>query len=70
MDVKTGEIREFESYDKLQVAMATGRWVQLDKRPNPGCKHCHGRGHTGFNKTIQEYVPCKCVKARPRKAGS
>ena len=67
MNVETGEIKEFESEDKLQMAMASGKWVELDKRPNQGCNHCHGRGHIGFNTTTQEYVICRCVKKRPVK---
>jgi len=39
MNVETGEIKEFESEDALQKAMASGKWVELEKRPNPGCKH-------------------------------
>lgn len=70
MDVKTGEIKEFKSDDELQKAMKTGHWVELERRPNPGCKRCHGRGHIGFNKPISEYVICKCVKKRPSKEDS
>jgi len=67
MNVETGEIKEFESEDALQKAMASGKWVELEKRPNPGCKHCHGRGHRGFNSIAKEYVICKCVKKRQKK---
>lgn len=65
MDVKTGEIREFKNETELEKAQRTGEWVELGKRPNPGCKKCHGRGHRGKDIVTNRYVPCKCVKARP-----
>ena len=65
MDVTTGKIKEFKSERELAKAQMDGRWVELGRRPNPGCKRCHGRGHLGRDVTTNEYVPCKCVKARP-----
>jgi len=35
MNVETAEIKEFESDDELQKAMKSGKWVELEKRPNP-----------------------------------
>jgi len=70
MDVKTGKIEEFEDEAELKKAQETGKWVELGKRPNPGCKHCHGHGFTGRDVATNEYILCKCVKKRPtRKQG-
>lgn len=62
MDVETGEIKEFVSSDKLQMAMHNGSWIQVDKMPDPKCKKCYGMGHHGRNTVTNLYVPCRCVK--------
>jgi len=67
MDVKTGEIKEFKNETELEKAMRTGDWVKLHKRPNPGCKRCHGRGYTGIDTVTKKYVLCRCVERRPVK---
>ena len=67
MDTNTGKIVEFENDKALREAQKTGNWVELGQRPNPGCKRCRGRGWTGRDVTTGEYIPCKCVKARPTK---
>lgn len=41
-------------------------WLELGRRPNPGCRHCNGKGYTGVNDE-GKYVLCRCVKPRPTK---
>jgi len=62
MNVETGEIKEFDDRYKLQAAMATGKWIELERRPNPKCKRCYGRGHTGYDTVLKRYLLCRCVK--------
>lgn len=64
MDVKTGEIREFDSASELQKALATGHWEQIDKLPDPKCKKCYGRGYTGYDTVRKRYNICRCVKTQ------
>lgn len=65
MNVETGEIKDV---DKLtEKERLSGKWVELERRPNPGCKRCHGRGHLGRDVTTDQYVLCRCVKKRPKK---
>lgn len=65
MDTNTGEIREFDSRDSLQKAVATGEWEQLRKRPDKNCKTCYGRGYIGYDLVSRKYVVCRCVKLIP-----
>ena len=50
-----------------QLRKLTDGWTRMGMRPNPGCKHCHGRGTRGYNSTFGQYKVCKCVKRRPIK---
>lgn len=43
MNTETGEIKEFEKEEDLQKAAKSGKWVALERRPNPGCKDCQGK---------------------------
>ena len=36
--------------------------VPIKNNPNPDCKKCYGRGHKGFNRTGEFYIPCMCMK--------
>lgn len=29
---------------------------------NGNCSRCHGRGHTGFNRTTGKSIACKCLR--------
>lgn len=69
MNVETGEIKEFKDETELEKAQRTGEWVRLERRPNPGCKHCHGQGHRGKDIVTDRYILCSCVKKRPLKKG-
>ena len=63
MDVQTGEIKDANELTPEQIA--SDRWVELGKRPNPGCNHCHGRGWIGRDVVTGEVIVCRCVKKRP-----
>ena len=69
MNPKTGEIKELNTDEEALEAMKDG-WIKLDKRPNPGCRHCHGRGHLGKNLSTNTYIPCRCVKKRNKTKGA
>ncbi len=60
MDTETGAIRPFTAKEAVGVFAGT-RWIPLDQLPDPNCKHCHGRGHTGRNLVTNKYVPCRCT---------
>jgi len=47
MDRETGQIKERNELTPAEIA--SDRWKELGKRPNPGCSRCHGRGYTGFD---------------------
>ena len=61
MNVETGEIKTFKTEDEFQVAMRTGNWIALGRKPKASCKKCYGRGHVGQN-DAGRFVPCSCVK--------
>ena len=63
MDKETGEIKDLNELTSEDIA--SKRWVELGKRPNPGCKKCHGRGWVGREITSNRVIICKCVKKRP-----
>ncbi len=63
MDVKTGEIKPVNELTPEQLA--SKRWVELGKRPNPGCRRCYGRGYTGRDLVTGNMIICRCVKPRP-----
>lgn len=63
MDVKTGEIKAIDELSDEELLR--GRWEELGKRPNPGCKRCHGRGWIGRDVVTGNVIQCKCVKKRP-----
>jgi len=63
MEKDTGEIKAMDKLTPEQVA--SGKWVELGKRPNPGCKRCHGRGYTGRDTVTNTVILCRCVKKRP-----
>lgn len=65
MNVETGEIKPKDKLTRQEIK--SGLWVGMDKRPNPGCKHCHGRGYTGLDIAKNKLIICKCVKKRPKK---
>lgn len=56
---------DIQEDDTASLREMKSRWIRLDWKPNPACKKCHGRGWTGYNVTLKEYVPCVCVKKRP-----
>lgn len=62
MDETTGEIKEFKDQEELDKAIRSGNWVELKRKPKKHCRHCHGRGHIGFNTSLGKYVPCRCCK--------
>ena len=64
MNVETGEIQELRDEEDLDLAIATGKWIELGRQPKKNCRYCHGRGHLGYNTSLHKYVPCKCVKAK------
>lgn len=64
MNPKTGEIKEFNSPEELQKALAEQNWIELDAKPDKNCKICHGRGHNGYNITLKQYVPCICTSRK------
>ena len=37
------------------------------KKPKANCNHCYGRGYSGRNLKTQQYVPCRCIKAKNKK---
>lgn len=63
MNVETGEIKETNELTPAEIA--SGRWKKLGKRPNPGCKRCHGRGYIGVDVVTKTVIECRCVKKRP-----
>lgn len=64
MDTSTGEIKEFDSDRELKLAMQSGNWEQLGRKPKPNCRFCHGQGHNGYNLSLGKYVPCRCTKPK------
>ena len=53
----------FATYEKsVKVQEA---WLM--SKALPFCRHCYGRGHTGFNLNTGLYAPCKCVHRNPKK---
>ena len=65
MDTETGKIKPMDELTPEQIA--SGRWIELGKRPKPGCKHCHGRGWIGRDIVTNKVIVCKCVKKRPER---
>lgn len=63
MNVETGEIKEFKDQEDLEMAIKSGKWEELQRKPKLNCRHCHGRGHIGYNTSLGKYVPCRCCKA-------
>lgn len=39
----------------------------LRERAAPGCRHCHGRGYTGYKIGTDSYVVCRCVRRTLRR---
>ena len=57
MDTK-GNIRELKPGESPRP-----NEIPLDKKPNPKCKDCYGRGFVRYIvKNIAETVPCHCTK--------
>lgn len=65
MDTRTGEIRQFNTPEE---AKAAGFDKPLKNAPNPKCKKCYGRGHTGRNLTTGHFEPCYCTGAPKEKS--
>ncbi len=63
MNVETGEVKEIGELTPEEIA--SGKWKELGKRPNPGCKRCHGRGYIGRDVVSGNVIECRCVKKRP-----
>ncbi len=63
MNSNTGEIREFQTQS---LAEAAGFAIPLAGPPDPRCKRCYGRGHTGMNLTTSKYEPCQCTTKKGR----
>jgi hypothetical protein len=64
MNTETGEIKEFESEEMMKKFFGDGQWIALEKLPEPNCKHCYGRGYSGYNTTERKYLPCRCTKLK------
>jgi len=64
VDEETEEIKESSKLTPVEIA--SGRWKELGKRPNPGCRRCHGRGYIGFDMITHKVIECICVKRRPQ----
>lgn len=68
MDTRDGSIWPEDS-EELKKRMKEAHqkkfgdlFVRLLNQPDPNCKRCFGRGHTGFNVTTARFEPCKCTK--------
>jgi len=66
MNINTGE---FVPFNKLKQAYESGIIGANDLKdyievyaPDPNCKKCYGRGHTGRNKQTGKYLACKCTR--------
>ena len=62
MHVETGEVKEVNELTPEQLA--SGKWKELGKRPDPGCKKCYGRGYIGRDIVTNRVIECLCVKKR------
>lgn len=60
MHEDTGEIKEIEKLTAKQLA--SRKWKELDKKPNPSCKRCYGRGYIGRDVITDRVIECRCVK--------
>ncbi len=65
MHEETGEIRAIDKLTPEQKS--SGKWATIERRPNPGCKRCHGRGWIGKDVNTGKVIKCRCVKKRPIK---
>jgi hypothetical protein len=66
MDPKTGEIREYDPQELMQIKHNRKKrglkpLIELEKLPDPKCKKCYGKGWTGRDKDTGDVVPCRCV---------
>jgi len=50
-----------ERFRKLEAAMESGNWLELQERPDPKCKRCYGRGYEGYDVVTKRYLLCQCV---------
>ena len=63
VDEKDGSIKlddDLSPFEKIQV-IAKRNGVKVNE-PKKNCKHCYGRGYTGFDIKQENYpVPCLCI---------
>lgn len=72
MNIYTGEINEFPADEMsakdeesgntmIDIAADNGYIVEMSSYPKKTCKHCHGRGYTGWRAKRTMINPCRCV---------
>jgi len=47
------------AFDKTMADKASDT-IKLRCKPDPTCKHCHGRGHIGKNTETGLFIVCTC----------
>lgn len=75
MNIRTGETIPADLLEKRreEPGFEVRDWVMLARKAKRSCRHCYGRGYEG---TVPDaagnpvYLPCRCVRKKPKKAGS
>lgn len=56
--------KENKQKELLKIAVDSLKKFPI-KEANPNCKHCFGRGFTGYDKHNKKFIPCsKCFKPK------
>ena len=57
-----GKIVVQDELTPFQIIQATAKQMNIDiKKPRSGCKHCYGRGYTGWVADTKQPIPCNCI---------